>query len=150
MSADQFLRKWVPRILGSSAYKKDGLLVITFDEGGYTLTPGVNGRVIVTFKGESCCGQLPGPNAGDFPHRSDGLQILGPGGERIGAVLLSPFIQPGRTSSIPYNHYSLLKSLEDIFDLRPYLGYARQSTVSSFGLDVTGDDSSASIRIKAR
>jgi phosphatidylinositol-3-phosphatase len=31
---DAFLKTWVPRITGSSAFKKDGLLVITFDEAG--------------------------------------------------------------------------------------------------------------------
>ena len=30
--ADAFLSKWVPQILASSAYQKDGLLMITFDE----------------------------------------------------------------------------------------------------------------------
>ena len=29
---DQFLRRWVPRILASPAFKRDGLLLITFDE----------------------------------------------------------------------------------------------------------------------
>ena len=37
VSADRFLQVWAPRILQSPAYKKDGLLVITFDEGGYRL-----------------------------------------------------------------------------------------------------------------
>ncbi len=31
-SADAFLSKWVPQILASPAYQKDGLLMITFDE----------------------------------------------------------------------------------------------------------------------
>jgi hypothetical protein len=53
-------------------------------------------------------------------------------------VLLSPFIQPGRTSAVPYNHFSLLKTLQDIFEVRPYLGYAGQAEVKSFGADVTG------------
>jgi phospholipase C len=33
VSADAFLQKWVPLIMASDAYKKDGLLIINFDEG---------------------------------------------------------------------------------------------------------------------
>jgi hypothetical protein len=47
----------------------------------------------------------------------------GPGGGRIGAVLLSPLIRPGTVSTVAYNHYSLLRSIEDIFGL-PHLGDA--------------------------
>ena len=32
VSADAFLRKWVPTILGAPAFQQDGLLVVTFDE----------------------------------------------------------------------------------------------------------------------
>ena len=59
----------------------------------------------------------------------------GPGGGRIGAVLLSPLIRPGTVSTIPYNHYSLLRAIEDIFGL-PYLGDAAMPQVRSFGADV--------------
>ena len=31
-SADGFLRRWVPKIVGSKAYRRDGLLIITFDQ----------------------------------------------------------------------------------------------------------------------
>ena len=33
ISADAFLRVWVPRILASPAFRQDGLLVTIFDEG---------------------------------------------------------------------------------------------------------------------
>ena len=61
----------------------------------------------------------------------------GPGGGRVGAVLLSPLIQPGTVSTVPYNHYSLLRSIEDIFGL-PHLGNAATARVRSFGPDVFG------------
>src|SRR5919201_111237 len=32
VSADAFLREWVPRILASPAYRANGLLIVTFDE----------------------------------------------------------------------------------------------------------------------
>ena len=61
----------------------------------------------------------------------------GPGGGRTGAVLLSPLIRPGTVSTVAYNHYSLLRSIEDIFGL-PHLGDAAMPQVRSFGPDVFG------------
>jgi phosphatidylinositol-3-phosphatase len=113
ISANEFLRTWVPRITNSPAFKKDGLLIITFDEGT---------------AGDACCGEQPlpgGPQPGQF----------GPGGGQIGAVLLSPFIKPGTTSTASYNHYSLLRTLEDIFGLK-HLGYAAADSLQPFGHDV--------------
>jgi hypothetical protein len=113
VSADAFLRQWVPRILASPAFRADGLLVITFDEG-------TDGGV--------CCGEqgLPG---GPAPG------MYGLGGGRIGAVLLSPFIAPGTVSRVPYNHYSLLRSIEDFFGLA-HLGYAGAPRLRPLGADV--------------
>jgi phosphatidylinositol-3-phosphatase len=113
ISADAFLRTWVPRITNSPAFKKDGLLIITFDEG----TDGV-----------ACCNEKPLPG-GPQPGQ------IGPGGGQIGAVLLSPFIAPGTTSDVAYNHYSLLRTLEDIFGLK-HLGYAGDNQLRTFGSDV--------------
>lgn len=113
VSADAFLREWVPRITASPAFRKDGLLIITMDEGT---------------DAAACCDEkdLPnGPPAGKF----------GSGGGRTGAVLLSPFIAPGTVSATPYNHYSLLRSIEDIFSL-PHLGYAGAPGLRSFGEDI--------------
>ncbi len=59
----------------------------------------------------------------------------GPGGGRVGAVLISPFIKPGTVSTVDYNHYSSLRSIEDIFGVS-HLGDAQQPQVKSFGLDV--------------
>jgi hypothetical protein len=69
---------------------------------------------------------------------NSGYPIAGPagaGGGQTGAVLLSPFIQPGTISTVDYNHYSYLRSLEDLFGL-PHLGYAAQPGLASFGADV--------------
>lgn len=35
----------------------------------------------------------------------------------------------------PYNHYSLLRTIEDLFGL-PHLGYAGQPGLKAFGSDV--------------
>jgi phosphatidylinositol-3-phosphatase len=118
-AVDAFLRKWVPLILASPAYKQDGLLVITFDESEGN---GPEGST-------ACCGEKPLASA----RRPAG--VLGPGGGRIGAVVLSPFIKPGTVSTVPYNHYSLLRTVEDIFGLG-HLGYAAEPELQSFGPDV--------------
>lgn len=49
-------------------------------------------------------------------------------------MLLSPFIKGGTVTNVPYNHYSLLASIEQFFGLSP-LGYAA-STSSIFGADI--------------
>ena len=114
-SANKFLAEWVPRIVQSPAFRDDGLLIVTFDEA-------------TANDATACCNEQPGPNT-----KKPGA--TGPGGGRIGAVLLSPFITPGTVSNTPYNHYSMLKSVEDLFQL-PHLGYAGQSGLVGFGSDV--------------
>jgi hypothetical protein len=118
VSADEWLQTWVPKILASPAYQKDGLLVVTFDEADTNDPSGA----------DACCGEGPGPNAA-LPG------IYGMGGGRTGAVLLSPFIAPGSWNNTAYNHYSLLRSIEDTFGLKP-LGYANDAR--GFGYDVWG------------
>ena len=76
-------------------------------------------------------------------------------------MLISPLIKPGTVSSTYYNHYSTLRSLEDLFltgksctnpsnadtplvagtvcgglDGQGHIGYAAQSGLASFGPDV--------------
>jgi hypothetical protein len=99
----------------SPAYRADGLLVINFDEA-------------LSIDASACCHQPPGPNTAK-------PGVNGPGGGRTGAILLSRFIKPGTVSRVPYNHYSLLRSVEDIFGLS-YLGYAGRAGLASFGRDI--------------
>lgn len=148
-SSNVFLEKWVPLIMESPAYKKDGLIVITFDEGGSGTITRTPLETTVTIAGASCCGQQEGPNLhGKYPDEqrriSHGRLIvkrtLSFGGDRTGALLLSKYIRPGTVSNTPYNHYSLLKSLEEIFGIDEHLGYAGQKGLVAFGPDVfTGD-----------
>jgi len=56
--------------------------------------------------------------------------------------VLSPLVKPGTVSDVPYNHYSLLRSIEDWFGL-PHLGYAGQPGPRTFGADVFDHDNSA-------
>ena len=114
--ADAFLRKWVPLITSSPAFRgENGLLIITSDEAATSDT-------------SSCCGEIAGPNS-PLPG------ILGPGGGDVGAVLLSPCIAPGTVTQQPYNHYTMLRSVEDLFGLA-HIGYAQLPGETSFGPDV--------------
>jgi hypothetical protein len=154
-SADAFLKTWVPTILASPAYQQDGLLIITFDESNYTQTSSTNATtgqttVNLTFPGQPCCDQQPGPNLngvrpGMFTLANtstlvENIIINGYGGDQVGALLISPFVKPGSTSSIAYNHYALLKSLEDIFKVDGHLGYAADKPATGYQLDTIGDD----------
>jgi len=115
-AAEGFLKQVVPEILGSKAYKESGLLAITVDEAPSS------GEFADS---SSCCGQPQFPN---LPASASGL---GPeGGGQVGALLLSPFIKPG-VSQEPYSHFSLLRTIEDLFGFG-HLGYAGLSKVSSF------------------
>jgi hypothetical protein len=135
-SADTFLRKWVPLIMASPAYRRDGLIVISFDEGDAEVQPNPAGGKMMEFAGEKCCNEQPGPNLAPFPQsEKDGewtVHFRDFGGDRTGAVLLSPFLQAGAVSKTPFNHYSLLKTLEDLFGTKGYLGYAGQHGLVGF------------------
>jgi hypothetical protein len=113
---NDFLKTWVPRITGSPAFRsQNGLLLINFDEAATSDT-------------SSCCGEIAGPN-------SPSPGIGGPGGGQTGAVLLSPCIRPGTVSKVSYNHYTMLRSVEDIFGLS-HLGFAGLPGGQSFGPDI--------------
>ena len=116
VSADKFLSTWVPKIQASPAFGKDGLLIVTFDEADSPQSDAT-----------AADGETPGPNS-PLPG------ITGPGGGRVGAVVLGRSVTPGTTTSTPYNHYALLGSIEDLFGLQ-HLGFAATAT-HRFGPDV--------------
>jgi photosystem II stability/assembly factor-like uncharacterized protein len=143
---DTFLRQYVPMIMSSPAYRQDGMILITFDEAGTLSGAPLNSSE----DDEACCNEIPGPN-------SSAPGIGGNGGGRTGALVLSPFVKPGTVDDPPdngthtgtgfYNHYSLLRSMEDLFgitsggdDAHGHLGFAGTYTdypgPGSFGQDV--------------
>lgn len=83
-----------------------------------------DGAVVITFDesdfGDStgCCGAVPG-------------------GGHIFTLVLSPHVTPGADSAVPYNHYSLLRTVEEAFGL-PCLRHACDPGVAPFGRDVWG------------
>jgi phosphatidylinositol-3-phosphatase len=82
--ADAFLSRWVPKIMAAPAYRNGGLIVVAFDEGS---------------DAAACCGETFGLSP-DHPNVLDPGKY-GPGGGRVGAVLLSPLIRPGTVSVLP-------------------------------------------------
>lgn len=107
---DSYLPSLVDPILASPAYADGGLLVITFDEG---------------VEGFACCGEktsfnlAPGDdNGGEAGVGTEPVPATRGGGQ-VGAVMLSPFIAPGTVSASCYNHYSWLRSMEDLFRIGP-------------------------------
>ena len=144
VGADAWLRHWMPLILGSPAYRSGHMLVVlTFDEADPFDPEGST----------ACCGERPGPSWA-WPGYAAILSTFGvpkptepgqyPGGGRIGAVLLnSRWITPGSVDTTPYNHYSALRSYEDLLGLdrggadgHGHLGFAAQDGLQTFGTDV--------------
>jgi hypothetical protein len=123
---DQFVRVVVPQIMASPAYKKDGLIIITYDEGTTNLV---------------CCGEPKAPNLSAT--QNNGYPIPGPvadGGGMTGALLLSPYVTAGSVDvTHAFNHYSYLRSMEDLFGIRHggtdghgHLGYAALPGLQTF------------------
>ena len=89
--------------MDSNGFKDDGLLLVIFDES--------------ESGADSCCNEKASntPNAGG--------PTPGSGGGKTGAVAISPFIKPASVDKTPYNHYSMLRGVEDLLGLE-HLGYA--------------------------
>lgn len=69
--------------------------MITFDEAGND------------HQAAACCGEKDSLGYADPSHpNTNEPGLFGPGGGRVGAVALSPFIKPGTKSDAAYNHYS--------------------------------------------
>ena len=109
---DAFLAQWVPKIEATAAYKKDGMIVILSDEAPAS---GPNAD------SSACCGKLSYVNTTN----PGGAAKPGPGGGRTGALVLSSYAGRGVSDATPADHFTLLRTLDDIFNV-PYLGYALQ------------------------
>ncbi|MGF1431419.1 alkaline phosphatase family protein [Kitasatospora sp. LaBMicrA B282] len=160
-ASDLFLEKWIPQIMASPAFQDGGMIDITFDEAfpPYKLY----GNSTSDYQGNSdktlntptdtaqsvvaCCNELPGPNVTQPGDQAFG-QDTTPGGGITGSLLISRYIKPGTISDQPYNHYSWLRSMEDLFhvtkggaDGHGHLGYAGMPGLRPFGPDVYNNPS---------
>ena len=141
-SVDHFLSTYVPKIQASPAFKKDGLLLVIADESdGQDAT--------------SCCGEKAGPDS-PFP----GIYLNsnnGQGGGRVGALAVGRCVRRGATTSTGYNHYSLLRSLEDLYGVRTggtdghgHIGFAAADGLKPLGPDVFAACPKSATRTSAR
>jgi hypothetical protein len=95
-AADEWLAEVAAEILESPAYKKDGLLIVSFG--------GVNPPAL--------------PAAGETAPPAPANPL------KTGAVLVSKFIAKGSTDAARYTPYSLLRTSEELFGLKLLAGAA--------------------------
>jgi Phosphoesterase family len=108
-AADAFLAKWVPKILSSPAYKKDGLLIVTFSAVSPPTAASADGTTGAT-------GSTAATAAASL---------------KTGTLLVSNYLSPGSTDGAAYNPHSLLRSSEELFGLT-LLGEAQGEKVKTF------------------
>jgi hypothetical protein len=133
-ATEGFLETVVPEITASPGYKEEGgLIAITFDQapqGG----PEPDSS--------SCCATPEYPNlpvpavpATAEPPATGPVKPSGGGGQ-VGMLLLSPYVAAGTVDETAYyNHFSFLRSVEELFDLEP-LGYAAEPALTGFDSSV--------------
>ena len=123
-ATEEELKTIIPSIESSFAYKDGGLIVVTSaqapQEGEHA-------------DSSACCINPAYPN---LPAPEGEEPATGPvretgGGGRVGAVLISPFIEAGTTSETYFNHFSLLATIEELFSLEK-LGYAAEPAITGF------------------
>jgi hypothetical protein len=122
--AEETLKTVIPSIEESFAYKDGGLIVITSAEAKQE-SEGAD---------TSACCITP-----DYPNLEEPASeepITGPirktgGGGQVGALLISPLIEPGSTSETYFNHFSLLATIEELFALEK-IGYAAEPAITGF------------------
>ncbi len=116
------------------------------DIGSFTLVDSRDRPVYTTgpVSGVTLGAQVPGT---DPLYNADSPTT---GGGDTGSVLISPYITPGSVSTRFYNHYSWLRTMEDLFDVsanspgidnQGHLGYAAQPGLAPFGTDVFNNPS---------
>lgn len=117
---NDFLKTWVTRIMSSRAWTGNSTIFVVWDENNYTTLSGccdspLQPQPPVSFT-QNSNGTL-GTNGGDLA----GSQLLG--GGHVPMIVISRRGPRGVTDNTPFNHYSLLQTIEANWNL-PYLGYA--------------------------
>jgi hypothetical protein len=124
-------------VMATQPNQADGIV----DTGTFVLVDGSGHRIRTT-------GPVSGVTLGAESPATDPLydaKHATTGGGDTGSVLISPYIRPGSVSTGFYNHYSWLRTMEDLFDLASrspgldgdgHIGYAAQPGLAPFGPDV--------------
>ena len=118
-SANAWLAAEVPKILGSPAFTTPGvnsLLIVTFDENGFTDMQG-------------CCGA--------FAQGIGATSTAAAFGGRIGLVAVGSGVTAGKVVATPYDHWSYLRTVEDALGIGEHLNVSG-SPVTTPMTDVFG------------
>ena len=119
-----FLAHWVPAIMRSKSWTSNSVIFIVWDEGGYSN--------VSPYGPESIAGCCDSPIIANPPVNTtdaSGGDLTGGtlyGGGQVPMIVISGAMHKHATFATPSNHYSLLRTVEDIFHLS-YLGYASDS-----------------------
>jgi hypothetical protein len=124
--ADEFLQEWVPKIQKSAAYKKDGLIIITFGEanavGAAGDTSTTDPSATTTTTSTTTTPQTSTPTTDDPL--------------KVGTLLLSRYATAGATNTTNFNPYAMLRSTEYLFGLTSLLAEASGTKVGTFAQDL--------------
>lgn len=116
-AGDNFLKQWIPAIMRSKAWTGNSVIFVTWDEAGYPSNP--TPQALSTFT-------APGPDAPVVPAGTvDGFSWQGGpyGGGQVPLIVISRQGSHPVTVSTWANHYSLLRTIEQSWNLG-YLGMA--------------------------
>ncbi len=109
-----FLQYWVTAIMNSSAWNRHSVIFITWDEGGYS-----NVSPYAPESTTGCCDSPILPTTFD-PVGVTGGDLAGGtpyGGGPVPMIVISGHVLGHLVDSTPSNHYSLLRTVEDILNL---------------------------------
>ena len=115
---DAFLQQTVTTIMNSRAWTKNSIIIIAWDEDDYGGYP------------SGCCGSPTTTNTGSFGN------VLG--GAVTPAIVIRSSEPAHRESSRPYNHYSLLGTIQHLWNL-PCLANTCSISDSDLMLDLFGN-----------
>jgi phosphatidylinositol-3-phosphatase len=144
------LKTLVPAIMASPAYEEGGLIMITSAQApqagehpdpsacclapeypnlapvaGATTTPPATTPTTET----STSSTETETTTGTPTTYSEESVLASGGGGKVGLLMISPFVEPGKVEETEYaNHFTLLKTLETMFGVEP-LGYATEEEV---------------------
>jgi phosphatidylinositol-3-phosphatase len=128
-AAEETVKRLIPEIEKSPAYVEGGVIIVTSSLARQT------GEKPDT---SACCVAPTYVNVPEPPPsepEAGGVRATG-GGGKVGMVLVSNFVEPGTVNeTVYYNHFSLLRTIEEIFELEP-IGYASEPAVTGFAEEV--------------
>lgn len=118
---DTFLNTWVTAIMKSPAWTGNSAIFVMWDEGGYE-----DSSPYGPTDDSGCCDSPVIPSAAPDPATGSGGDLVGGtlyGGGHVPMIVIARNGARGTADSAPTNHYSLLQTIEQNWDL-PFLGNA--------------------------